>query len=197
MRSCDLWEASDQEHSWKRYFDIENTSSMALSGSRDEIWVEMIDIIWISISIEHDPVDDGRMKMILLMKLVTDVFGHINDKSTPSRPLGEVKLVRARLVVRWVTTCEARVLKANHFYRVLHTSCFRSRSTLKTNHIDRDLLQHQARWNISAWNADFSKMERPQSLYRVWKSDTMSSVISTIKAPPLVRSGKLSSFEPG
>ena len=42
-----------------------------------------------------------------------NVFGHINDKSTPSRPLGEVKLVRARLVVRWVTTCEARVLKAH------------------------------------------------------------------------------------
>ena len=41
-----------------------------------------------------------------------DVFGHITDKRTPSRPLGEVKLSRAWLVVRWVTTCEAQVLKA-------------------------------------------------------------------------------------
>ena len=44
------------------------------------------------------------------------VFGQINDESTPSRPLGEVKLVRARLVVRWVTTCEARVLKTFSFF---------------------------------------------------------------------------------
>ena len=41
-----------------------------------------------------------------------DVFGHITDKCTPSRPLGGVKLSRAWLVVRWVTTCEAQVLKA-------------------------------------------------------------------------------------
>ena len=41
-----------------------------------------------------------------------NVFVHITDKRTPSRPLGEVKLRRARLVVRWVTTCEARVLFA-------------------------------------------------------------------------------------
>ena len=44
-----------------------------------------------------------------------DVFVHITDKRTPSRPLGEVKLRRARPVVRWVTTCEARVLKALFF----------------------------------------------------------------------------------
>ncbi len=44
--------------------------------------------------------------------LPTLVFGHITDKRTPSRPLGEVKLGRARSVVRWVTTCEALVLKA-------------------------------------------------------------------------------------
>ena len=31
------------------------------------------------------------------------VFGQINDESTPSRPLGEVKLVRARLGAWWVT----------------------------------------------------------------------------------------------
>ena len=74
-------------------------------------------------------------QLVSCMKVRHNVFGHINDKSTPSRPLGEVKLVRARLVVRWVTTCEARVLKAYHFYRVLHTSCFRSRLTLITNHI--------------------------------------------------------------
>ena len=41
-----------------------------------------------------------------------DVFGHITDKRTPSRPLGEVKLRRAGPVVRWVTTREAPVLKA-------------------------------------------------------------------------------------
>ena len=29
---------------------------------------------------------------------------------TRSRPIAEVKLLRARPVVRWVTTCEARVL---------------------------------------------------------------------------------------
>ena len=47
--------------------------------------------------------------------LNTDVFGHITDKRTPSRPLGEVKLRRAGPVVRWVTTREAPVLKAHLF----------------------------------------------------------------------------------
>ena len=46
---------------------------------------------------------------------VTNVFGHITDKRTPSRPLGEVKLRRAGPVVRWVTTREAPVLKAQFF----------------------------------------------------------------------------------
>ena len=46
----------------------------------------------------------------------TDVFGHITDKRTPSRPLGEVKLRRAGPVVRWVTTREAPVLKAHFLF---------------------------------------------------------------------------------
>lgn len=62
----------------------------------------------------------------------TYVFGHITDKRTPSRPLGEVKLRRARLVVRWVTTREARVLKAQllpfdtiyYYYDCASTFCF-------------------------------------------------------------------------
>ena len=45
----------------------------------------------------------------------SNVFVHIMDKRTPSRPLGEVKLRRPGPVVRWVTTREAPVLKANFF----------------------------------------------------------------------------------
>ena len=50
---------------------------------------------------------------------MTNVFGHITDKRTPSRPLGEVKLRRAGPVVRWVTTREAPVLKAQFFLFML------------------------------------------------------------------------------
>ena len=53
---------------------------------------------------------------------LTNVFGHITDKRTPSRPLGEVKLRRAGPVVRWVTTREAPVLKAQ-FFLFSHYSC--------------------------------------------------------------------------
>ena len=51
---------------------------------------------------------------------LTNVFGHITDKRTPSRPLGEVKLRRAGPVVRWVTTREAPVLKAPIFFPTQH-----------------------------------------------------------------------------
>ena len=47
---------------------------------------------------------------------VNNVFVHITDKRTPSRPLGEVKLRRAKLVVRWMTTCEASVMKATFLF---------------------------------------------------------------------------------
>ena len=43
---------------------------------------------------------------------VNNVFVLITDKRTPSRPLRKVKLRRAKLVVRWLTTCEASVMKA-------------------------------------------------------------------------------------
>ena len=38
---------------------------------------------------------------------------------TRSRPIAEVKLLRARLVIRWVTTCEARVLFVLIFFNFL------------------------------------------------------------------------------
>ena len=55
---------------------------------------------------------------------LNDVFGHITDKRTPSRPLGEVKLRRAGPVVRWVTTREAPVLKAPIFFPTHHSHLF-------------------------------------------------------------------------
>jgi hypothetical protein len=54
----------------------------------------------------------GHSGIYTNMCALIDVFGHITDKRTPSRPLGEVKLRRAGPVVRWVTTREAPVLKA-------------------------------------------------------------------------------------
>ena len=62
--------------------------------------------------------------LIFHNKVSMDVFGHITDKCTPSRPLGEVKLSRAWLVVRWVTTCEAQVLKAVDNFAFLHFFLF-------------------------------------------------------------------------
>ena len=52
------------------------------------------------------------MQLCNICFYVNNVFVHITDKRTPSRPLGEVKLRRAKLVVRWMTTCEASVMKA-------------------------------------------------------------------------------------
>ena len=57
------------------------------------------------------------MQLCNICFYVNNVFVHITDKRTPSRPLGEVKLRRAKLVVvRWVTTCEASVMKATYLF---------------------------------------------------------------------------------
>ena len=62
----------------------------------------------------------GHSGIYTNMCALIDVFGHITDKRTPSRPLGEVKLRRAGPVVRWVTTREAPVLKALIFCRLTY-----------------------------------------------------------------------------
>ncbi len=54
--------------------------------------------------------------LISLQGFAILVFGQISDKSTPSRPLGEVKLARAGSVIWAVRTCEAPVLKAHQFF---------------------------------------------------------------------------------
>ena len=56
------------------------------------------------------------MQLCNICFYVNNVFVHITDKRTPSRPLGEVKLRRAKLVVRSVTTCEASVMKATFLF---------------------------------------------------------------------------------
>ena len=66
----------------------------------------------------------GHSGIYTNMCALIDVFGHITDKRTPSRPLGEVKLRRAGPVVRWVTTREAPVLKALIFSFAALLLCF-------------------------------------------------------------------------
>ena len=39
------------------------------------------------------------MDLYTIIFPITNVFVHINDKHTPSRPLGEVKFVRVELVL--------------------------------------------------------------------------------------------------
>ena len=56
------------------------------------------------------------MQLCNICFYVNNVFVHITDKRTPSRPFDEVKLRRTKLEVRSVTTCEASVMKATFLF---------------------------------------------------------------------------------
>ena len=56
------------------------------------------------------------MQLCNICFYVNNVFVCITDKRTPSRPLEKVKLRLAKLVVRWMTTCKALVMKAIFLY---------------------------------------------------------------------------------
>ena len=57
------------------------------------------------------------MQVIIFGAIVTLWHERSNQGyCTRSRPIAEVKRLRARLVIRWVTTCEARVLFVFYFF---------------------------------------------------------------------------------